>query len=971
MPNHLKQIETLFHQALELEPGQRLAFLDGACAGDLKLRAEIESLIISDQQAEQQEKALQDSIHRVAGEFVKDSQEAGARARIGPYEVVGELGRGGMGAVYLAQRADRAYEKRVAIKLIKRGMDTDEVLGRFRHERQILANLDHPNIARLFDGGTTEDGLPYFVMEYIEGQPIDRYCDASKLSISERLKLFRTVCSAVNYAHQNLVVHRDLKPSNILVTADGVPKLLDFGIAKLLHSGTSAQTFTATAVGLRAMTPEYASPEQVRSEPITTASDVYSLGVLLYELLTGCRPYQFKSPTPQEIERVITRDEPEKPSNAASGSGVTNDGQSTAKKLARQLEGDLDNIVLMAIRKEAQRRYASVEQFSEDIRRHLEGRPVIARTDALGYRAGKFVSRHRVGVAMAAAVLLLIIGFGVTMALQSARIARERDRAVAAEQVAAQQRTAAEGERDRAIAAEQAAAQQKAEAERARDAERAQRQLAEANLLRAEEAEQRASAEAARANTEATRAKTEAETAKRVSEFLIGLFEVSDPGRAKGATITAREILDKGSAKITNELMDQPKVQATLMDTMGQVYESLGLYDSAAPLHEQALKLRRQTLGNEHVAVAQSLNNLAEVLRRKGDYPRAESLYREALALRRKLLGQEHPDVAESLDNLAIVLDSRGDYNAAEPLFREALAMRRKVLGQEHEEVAETLNNLAELLRRKGNLEAAEPLLREALAMRRKLLGNEHPRVAVILDNLAIALYSKGDYEGAEPLYREALAIFRKLLGNEHPDVAINLQNLATLLYAKGDYETAEPLYRESLGIFRKQLGEEHPNVAYVMTNLARTLHGKGDYAVAEPMFRQALEMRRKKLRPGHLDIAHSLIALGQLLTDKGTPRDAESLLREGLEIRQKALVRRDWRTAEAESVLGGCLAALKKYDEAEPLLTSSYATLKEQRGERNRVTQETVKRLVALYEAWGKPEKVAQYRAALQTSNR
>lgn len=1010
-PERWQHIQNLFHAALDQAPNERATFLEEACAGDRALRSEIESLLAS---SEEVGSFIEGAIQGVAESVTGDQAAAGRR--IGPYQLIREIGRGGMGAVYLAERADDQYRKQVAVKLVKGDMGTDEILRRFRHERQILANLDHPNIARLLDGDTTEEGLPYFVMEHVAGQPIDQYCDARKLSIIDRLNLFRNVCSAVHYAHQNLVVHRDLKPSNILVTADGVPKLLDFGIAKMLHPEPEASTLTATAIGQRPMTPDYASPEQVRGEPITTATDVYSLGVLLYELLTGHRPYHFKNRLPQEVERVISEVEPERPSTAVSrtdpisGSddpspvtitprSIGENRDETPERLRRRLAGDLDNIVLMALRKEPQRRYASVEQFSEDIRRHLGGLPVIARKDTFGYRGGKFIKRNKAGAAMASIIFTIVIGFAITMAVQSVRLARERDRALSAEQLAADKRAEAESERDRAIAAELLAAEQRGEAERARDAEKEQRQRAETLLSRAVKAEEEAIGEAARA-------KTEAETSKRVSEFLVGLFEGSDPGRSRGNTITAREILDKGSAKIANELKDQPKVQATLMDTMGQVYESLGLYDSAAPLHEQALKLRRQTLGNEHVAVAHSLNNLAEVLRRKGDYPRAESLYREALALRRKLLGKEHADVAESLDNLAIVLDFRGDYKAAEPLYREALAMRRRVHGQEHIEVAESLNNLGELLRKKGDYATGEPLHREALAMRRKLLGKEHPDVAISLDNLAILLHSKGDLDAAEALYRESLPIFRKVLGEEHPDVATNLSNLAVLLYSKGSYDTAEPLnreslamrrkllgedhadvalslnnlavllkakgdfagaeplYREALSIHRKLKGEEHPNVAQALHNLARLMHDKGDYAAAEPFYSQALELRRKKLPEGHPDIALSLIGLGQLLTDRAMPQNAGPLLREALEIRRKTLPSGDWRIAEAESALGGCLAALKKYDEAEPLLTSSYATLKAKRGERNRTTQETVKRLVALYEAWGKPEKVAQYRA-------
>jgi eukaryotic-like serine/threonine-protein kinase len=965
-PERWQQIQELFHAALEHKPDERATFLDEACGGDLSLRREVESLIAS---SEEVGSFIEGAVQGVVQSVTSDQLTSEVGRRIGPYLLIRQIGRGGMGAVYLAERADEQYKKLVAIKLVKLGMNTDEVLRRFRHERQILANLNHPNIARLLDGGTTEDGLPYFVMEYIDGQPIDQYCDTHRLSIIERLKLFRTVCSALQYAHQNLVVHRDLKPSNILVTSEGVPKLLDFGIAKILHSELSAQTQTETTPGLRPMTPDYASPEQVRGEPITTASDVYSLGILLFELLTGRRPYQFKSYLPQEIERIISVVEPEKPSTAINRAEVTGPDSSmlraesvsrtrdsTPEGLRRRLAGDLDNIVLMAIRKEPHRRYASVEQFSEDIRRHLEGLPVIARKDTFGYRAGKFVKRHGVGVAMSAVFLVLVIGFAVTMAVQSAQIARERDRAIAAEQLATQQRAEAERERDRAVSAEQLA-------ELARDAEQSQRQRAEINLIRAGEAERRARAEAKRANTEAARARTEAETAKRVSEFLVGMFEDVDPRRSRGNTITAREILDKGAAKITKELKDQPKVQATLMDTMGRVYESLGLYDSAGPLLEEALKLRRQTLGEEQVEVAQSLNNLAEVLHKKSNYEAAEPLYRQALALQRKLLGQQHPDVAESLDNLAMVLVSRGNYKESEPLFHESLAMRRKLLGQEHAEVAESLNNLADLLRRKGDLAGAESLHREALVMRRKLYGNDHPEVAISLDNLGGLLGVKGDYEAAEPLMREALAIFRKLHGNDHPDVAINLNNLAGLLSAKGDYAASEPLYREALAISRKNLGEEHPGVASAMDNLAYLLHRKGDYEGAEPLYRRALEIRRKKLPKGHPDIAYSLSGLGELLFDKGSPESAEPLLREGLEIRLKTLPEGDRRTAQTKSILGGCLTALRRYDEAEPLLVEGYSILRVKRGERHKVTQEALKRLVNLYEVWGKPEKAAEYR--------
>jgi serine/threonine protein kinase/TolB-like protein/Flp pilus assembly protein TadD len=423
-PERWQRVEELFHAALEREASQRAAFLDEACAGDPDLRRQVEALLAYDAE---ESSFLEAPAFEATGDWLAEDQDTSVVGqRMGPYQVTRELGRGGMGAVYLAERADDQYQKQVAIKLVKRGMDTDSILRRFRHEQQILANLDHPNIAKLLDGGTTEDGLSYFIMDYVDGLPIDKYCDTKKLSTMERLKLFRTVCSAVEYAHQHHVVHRDLKPSNILVTADGVPKLLDFGIAKVLHPELPSQTTGSTATALRPMTPEYASPEQVRGSAITPASDIYSLGVLLYELLTGHRPYRLHSLTPQEIEHVICEEEPKKPSTVIGRVEKAPDGdrartltpasvsetrEGPPEKLRRCLAGDLDNMVLMALRKEPERRYASVGQFSEDIRRHLEGLPVIACKDTLSYRSAKFIRRNKAHIitSLLTAVILLVL----------------------------------------------------------------------------------------------------------------------------------------------------------------------------------------------------------------------------------------------------------------------------------------------------------------------------------------------------------------------------------------------------------------------------------------------------------------------------------------------------------------------------------------------------------------------------------
>jgi eukaryotic-like serine/threonine-protein kinase len=420
-----QRLEEIFQSALDCAPQGRAAWLDAACGGDAELRREVDSLLAAHEQG------LDFTRRAACADALKVLEQRSAEVhegqRIGPYRIVRELGRGGMGRVYLAARADQAFEKQVAIKVVERGLDSEEVTRRFEGERQILARLDHPNITRIIDGGQTEGGLPFLVMDYVAGESIDAYCDARALDVTARLRLFQGVCAAVHYAHQHLIIHRDIKPGNVLVTRDGVPRLLDFGIAKLLSP--EAQPSESTRTVLRRLTPEYASPEQVRGEALTTASDVYSLGVLLYRLLCGQSPYRVRRLSADALERAICEDQPERPSAAALRSEAALPGEGTAQRLRRRLEGDLDNIVLMALRKEPQRRYASAEQFSQDISRHLSKLPVIARADTAAYRASRFLLRHRTAVATTGAIILLLVA-GVVGTSWQARAARaERARA--------------------------------------------------------------------------------------------------------------------------------------------------------------------------------------------------------------------------------------------------------------------------------------------------------------------------------------------------------------------------------------------------------------------------------------------------------------------------------------------------------------------------------------------------------------
>ena len=710
------------------------------------------------------------------------SREPGAGHRIGPYRIERRIGSGGMGTVFLAVRVDE-FEKRVAIKLLKPGLSTGAVVRRFRHERQILARLDHPNIAKLLDGGTTEEGLPYFVMEYVEGEPIDRYCNRHRLSVHQRLELFREVCSAVHMAHQNLIVHRDLKPGNILVGAGGEVKLLDFGIAKPLDAaGSSASRVTDS--GARSMTLAYASPEQVAGNALTTASDVYSLGVVLYELLTGQRPYRTPSGKWLDLANAIQEQQPRKPSTSidlASPETETSPigpGDVPAPEiqhslraadrrgLKRRLAGDLDSIVLAALSKQPERRYASVEQFSEDIHRHLEGLPITARKLTFAYRASKFVRRHKIETALAALVLssnLVFTLYTLTLKNQESRL---KDAAV-------ELKNEAVLERDRA---------------------------------------------------------------EEVSDFLIDLFKAPSPDQAKGEAVTARQLLDRGKDQIEAYRGSQPRLYARLAYTMGDSYYNLGHYAEARQILEDAVAdLRRHVDGQADAQLAVIINDLAAVLWAQGDTAGAEANLRESLAMKMRLHGRGAPELVKTLNNLATLSTGKGALEEAERLYREVLDIRLGLDPPVPADVASSRFLIGTLRLDKGDYEGAEASLRQALETRREAFGSEHTLVAVVLNNLGIALQAQGKPGESEATYREALEMRHRLLGLRHPDVAATETNLASLLVSSGRFEEAEPLASQALDTLRAtQPG--HWQVAYAESVVGSTLVGMGRLGEAEPL---------------------------------------------------------------------------------------------------------------------------------------
>ncbi len=572
------RVRDIFQAALDRPPEERTAFVEELCGDDLELLVEIKRLLIAhdhDPDFLEQPAMRGKPIDLLVGQW--DGR------LIGAYEIQREIGRGGMGIVYDALRADDTFRKRVALKVVRPEASSDGVIRRFHQEREILASLDHPNIARLLDGGTTPDGLPYFVMEFVEGEPINRYCDERKLNITERLQLFRTVCSAVQFAHQNLVIHRDLKPGNILVTVEGTPKLLDFGIAKLVREHKSDQTVTRfTAAGVHPLTPEYASPEQILSRPITTATDIYSLGVVLYELLTGFRPYRLKELSLHEIAREVCEQEPMRPSAiverpfqdkesseliSAEAASASREGKPA--RLKRRLSGDLDNIVLKALKKDPAQRYASVEQLSDDIRRHLEGLPITARNDTTVYRVRKFVRRHKIGVAAAMAVMAAMIGaVAVTRrqadlaAVQAREAHLQRDRAEEQKQVAGRQRQRAEYEAHRAtLNSLEAETQKRIAEERARDAV----------------------VQSRRAEEKSREADTQRQTAERrfkyARDLASSLFSIFDEVKDLPGSKTARLLIADKAAEYIKLLADDGsdpslRTQLAAAQALGRIYDS-------------------------------------------------------------------------------------------------------------------------------------------------------------------------------------------------------------------------------------------------------------------------------------------------------------------------------------------------------------------------------------------------------------
>ena len=888
----------IFHEAVELAPAERGEYLDRTCEGDPELRERVERLL----RAHEQESRLLDLSSQPGaqreGEHLRDPLIG---QTVGRYQVDAVVGHGGMGVVYDARQSS-PVRRRVALKIIRVGMDTREVVTRFELERHALALMSHPNIARILDADATAEGRPYFAMEFVEGKPVTEYCDGATIDLEGRLELFLQVCAGVQHAHQKGIIHRDLKPTNVLVAVeDGdtpTPKIIDFGVAKATAQRLTERTLQ-TKLGVVLGTPAYMSPEQAGMSEldVDTRTDVYALGVLLYELLVGKLPFdpeELEQAGFDEVRRRIREDDPSRPSTRIQALSpedareLSSRRRTESSSWTRRVAGDLDWIVMKALEKDRARRYGSAAELAADVERHLRNQPVDAGPPGAGYRMSKFVRRHRVGTGVAAAALLVLVAFGATMTVQSRRVAAARD-------------------------------------------------LAE---------EARAAAE------------DRAEYAMEVKNFLVSVFRHSDPG-ASGADTTAREVLEAGRERVMEALADRPKLQAEVVTEIAAVYRNLGDLERARELLEQAETMLRG-VDDPSFALSNVLQALGVLSLRAGRYDEARTYLEECVEIERGLNRHEGGELTKALAMLGWLAHREGRFDEAIPLYQDLVDYHRV---HETVQLPAALANLGAVHQDAGMSAKAATYLQEAES---ELIedGSEGTAThAQILNNLGLALRSGGDLAGAAEAQERALEINRSQYGGEHTSVALNLNNLALVRQDLGDYAGAEEAFRESMEIHRNTVGVEHPNFALAQSNLARALHLAGQLDGSLEYYRESLGRMRESLQPAHPNTTLTLTRLAALQIDRGELEEAETLAGEAVEGRRSSLAEGHWRISQSEAVLGSCLAAQKRFEEAEELLVKSLQGLTTERGADAIETVDVRNRVAELYEAWGNPARAEEYR--------
>ncbi|MDX2198729.1 MAG: serine/threonine-protein kinase [Phycisphaerae bacterium] len=991
-PAH-EDVRRLFDLALDLPAAQRETMLDHACAGDEGLKRRILAMIATAEDDQFLSNATADkprdptasdaTIAIIPAAVVEQRGQ-----EIGRYKLLEQIGEGGFGSVWAAEQRE-PVKRRVALKIIKLGMDTKQVIARFEAERQALAMMDHPNIAKVLDAGSTESGRPFFVMELVKGVPILDYCDTEKLDTRQRLDIFTKVCKAIQHAHQKGIIHRDIKPSNVLITLhDGipVPKVIDFGIVKATNQELTTSTIYTEHRQIIG-TPAYMSPEQAEMSglDIDTRSDIYSLGVLLYEMLTGTTPFtqeELASAGFDGMMRMIREVEPQKPSTRLSSLGET--ATQTAQRrradvgqLGLMLQGDLDWIVMKCLEKDRTRRYETANSLAADIARHLNDEPVVAGPPSARYKLRKFVRRYRAQVITGGvvAVALVLGAAGASTGLVWALT--ERDRANEQATIA---NAAAVAARRAQIESQQSEQRAVVAAERAAAAEAvAQARAHELEEVAAFQSEQLAAIEPEVMGVRLRRALLDAVPKESRGELSATLASVNFTSIALG---TLREnIFDRTIAAIDSQFAKQPLVRARLLQTVADSLLQLGLFDLATGPQSNALAIRRmhlgeddpdtltsldgmgllmvsqgkpddaemhirvaletsrRVLGEDHIATLRRMNNMGGLLEARGKFVEAEAYHRQALEASRRVLGDDHEFTLTCVSGMGHLLWRQGKHDEAEPYHRAALAARRRVLGDDHSDTLTSINNTAALLFSQGKLDEAETHWRESLAGIRRMLGDDHPHTLASLNNLAGLLSKRGKLAEAESMYREALSGLRRVLGNDHPHTLTTIGNLSKLLHLQGNPAEAELYAREELGGRMRVLGDEHPETMKSIEALRNLLECQGKAFEMEPYYLQALEFRRRMFGDDHADTLRILDELGDLLGSEGRLAEAEGYFREALGIRRRMLGDRHAETLASVNDVGVVVKRQGKLAESEAYFREVLEGRRQSLGNGNRRT--------------------------------
>jgi serine/threonine protein kinase len=894
------RIEAVLGALLDAPTKERPALLVKLTAEDPGLREEVQSLLDAHRHAGdflESPAAEFAALHMIDTDDYADSTQL-RDTIVGRYRLIEEIGRGGMGAVWLAERSDGQFDQRVALKLVKRGMDTDEILARFRRERQILARLEHPNIARLLDGGVSEDGRPYFAMEYVPGVSITAYCDRRRASIEERLRLFIAVCRAIEYAHRNLIVHRDLKPSNVVVDDDGHVKLLDFGIAKLLGDEEGEGQHTGAS---RLMTPEYASPEQATGSRITTASDVYQLGALLYELLTGSRPNPGDRITPSDARQFTPAVSLVRPSVAVrqtqKGTNVENDPHAiperiaterstTPERLRRRLKGDLDAIVLTAMRNEPEHRYPTADAIADDIERHLALEPIRFGSDRFSYRASKFIRRHRLRVTAVTLILFAVIS-AVSVYTVQVRKERELAQLEAAKSAQNAQLLGRFFENWDPDAADRGAVNSHSVV---RDA------VARAESELRDQPEMLAAALSVLGDLLTSLHQTSAADSLLARALNMQERRYGESNADLAATLFRRGRLEFVVGNFESSVTYLRRSHAIYLGVFGPRHP-----ETLRAQREIALSLRETGKIAEAEAILRDVMRSLEVIRSQnspfgletastfgytmfmgGRYDEAIAILQATLARQRSILGERYGPTLSTMRYLGSALRDKGDLVGAERLYREAVLTARQLYGSDHQETIYGERVLSMLLERKGELDEAEDLSRHALGASLRILSSDHPHVVVERARLGGILLDRGNRPEAETLLRQGLGQMRRIYAADYPDLADPLNRLAYIVVERRASD-ADRLYREASAFDRAR-----PAVAPVFVSdglhfLAWAQHRKGNLRGAEANYRRALSLYQRQLPSGHAYRAAAAMGLGSVLLDAKRPREAEPYLRESL----------------------------------------------------------------------------------------